>query len=68
MKGYSYALIQDWLQSMIKHHPDDEIKQEAEYLLKMFKTEAYKKHRSYMIEFIDTNKIETITHTPIIIK
>jgi hypothetical protein len=65
MPNYSYDLIQGWLKSIIGYHPDEEVKDEAVHLLKMFQGESYKRHRAYMIQFIDDNKLETVKNKPV---
>jgi hypothetical protein len=64
MANYSNVLTQAWLKSIIKFNPDEEVKEEAGYLLKMFNSDAHKQHKKYMVEFIDTNKLETVKNMP----
>jgi hypothetical protein len=65
MPNYSNALTKQWLESINEFHPEDEVREEAWYLVRMFEGEAHKQHKKYMTEFIDTNKLETVRNRPL---
>jgi hypothetical protein len=64
-RRYTNKQIPLWLTSITKHHPDEEVREEANHLYNLIiKGSRGTRHMEYAETFIDENKLKTISNKP----
>lgn len=66
MARYSLINLRGWVNLINEYHPDDEVREEAWYLVQLCKDpEKTKKNEKYITVFIDDNKFEAVKNKPL---